>query len=484
MSSIRQIFFSERVDKDVTGQDRLEQLGYESHFDRRLSLWGNMSLTLSDITPMGSLLAIGIAVIALAGTGSVIAYIAGVIIAVMVALCMAELGSTYPVSGGIYSIIGKVLGQHAAFITLVAYIIEGVFLPATIALGIGTYAQSLSTALSVGVYSAIAMGIVTVLALMNIQSNALMTGIFLTIEVIIIVIIAVAGFTNVTQPVSAFTHAEGYVGGRLTSLGLGVIVGAISVALQSVNGYDAGIAFAEETTGPARRVGKSVLYMCIVGGVLELAAFLGAAFGTPSLRTFLTSSTPLTYVVKARWGDTIGTIVVIGAIIALFNACLAITLQFARIFWASARDKVWPGVVSRPLARTWARTHAPWVTTLIIGVIAIILCLSLSIVATATFVAVFTIANYVFMAVAAIWQRIAAPGEVRPFAMILWPLPPLIAGAGSLLAISQQTPTDLIIVAALFALGLIYSLTYLRSKGLNTVTLMVDAEKAGETTTP
>ncbi|WP_186526141.1 APC family permease [Leekyejoonella antrihumi] len=481
MSTMRQIFFSEHVDKDVTGEERLEQLGYESHFDRRLNLWGNMSLTLSDITPMGSLLAIGIAVIALAGTGSVIAYLAGVIIAVMVALCMAELGSIYPVSGGIYSIIGKVLGQHAAFVTLVAYIVEGVFLPATIALGIGTYAQSLSTALSIGVYSAIGMAIVTVLALMNIQSNALMTGIFLAIEVIIIVIIAVAGFTNLTQPISVYTHADGMVNGKLTSLGLGVIVGAVSVALQSVNGYDAGIAFAEETTGPARRVGKSVLYMCIVGGVLELAAFLGAAFGTPSLSKFLTSSTPLTYVVKARWGDTVGTIVVVGAIIALFNACLAITLQFARIFWASARDKVWPDLIGKPLSRTWARTHAPWVTTLIIGVIAIILCLSLSIVATATFVAVFTIANYVFIAVAAIWQRISSPDGVRPFAMILWPLPPIIAGVGSLLAISKQTYTDLIIVGCLFALGLIYSLTYLRRKGLNTMTLMADAEQLGET---
>jgi amino acid transporter len=477
MGRLSQIFLTEHPDKEVTGEQRLEDLGYRTHFDRRLNLLGNMSLTLSDITPMGSLLSVGIAVVAFAGTGAVIAYLAGAIIAIMVALCMAELGSTFPVSGGIYSIIGKVLGQHTAFLTLVAYIVEGVFLPATIALAIGAYTSSLTTALSAGVYAAIAMAIVTLLALLNIQSNAVMTGVFLTIEVLVIIVIAVAGFANISQPISAYTQAQGIVDGKLSSLGLGAIVGAVSVALQSVNGYDAAIAFAEETTGPARRIGKSVLYTCLIGVALELAAFVGAAFGAPSLSKFLTSSTPLTYVVTAHWGDTVGKIVVIGAIIALFNACLAITLQFARILWASGRDRVWPEVVSRPLSLTLARTHAPWVTTLFIGVIAIILCLSLSIVATATFVAVFTITNYVFMAVAAIWHRIASPGTVRPFAMILWPLPPVIAGAGSLMAISQQSYTDLIIVGALLLLGLIYSLLYLRHRGLNTTSRMSDASQ-------
>src|SRR5919204_5827962 len=84
------------------GDARLRQLGYTPRLERGLTTAGSVILTLSDITPAGSLLVVGIAVVALAGTGSVIAYLAGAGVAVMVALCMAELGSLYPIAGGIY----------------------------------------------------------------------------------------------------------------------------------------------------------------------------------------------------------------------------------------------------------------------------------------------------------------------------------------------------------------------------------------------
>lgn len=474
MTTHEQTSLTRPPDHEITSEQRLAELGYESRFHRRLTLTGNMSLTLSDITPMGSLLSVGLAVVALAGTGSIIAYLVGAFIAVTVAYCMAELGAAFPVSGGIYSIVGRVLGRDVAFLALVSYVVQAIFLPATIALAIGTYLNSLDSSLNVGIWSAVAMAIVTVLALLRIHANAVMTGIFLTLEVLVIIVIAVAGFSNITQSLSTFTHAQGVVGGQFTALGAGAVVGAVAVTLQSVNGYDAAIAFAEETKGACRTIGKAVLYTCLVGAVLELAAFIGAALGAPSLKTYLTSTTPLTYVVEAHWGHTVGTIVVVGAIIALFNACLAITLQFARILWASGRDRVWPKVISGPLHQTWERTHAPWVASLFIGILAVVLCLTLSLVATVTFVAVFTIANYVFVAVAAIVYRIKSPGSVRPFRMPLWPIPPVIAGVGSLIAISQQTLNDILIVAVLFVLGLIYSALYIRRKKVDVTALTAE----------
>jgi len=123
---------------------RLRQLGYTPRLERGLTTKGSVILTLSDITPAGSLLIVGIAVIALAGTGSVIAYLAGAGLAVMVALCMAELGSQFPVAGGIYSIVARVLGTWASFLTLLSYVGQAIFLPASIALGVGTYLNSLT----------------------------------------------------------------------------------------------------------------------------------------------------------------------------------------------------------------------------------------------------------------------------------------------------------------------------------------------------
>lgn len=49
----------------------LEDMGYQASLQRGLNLIGNLALTLSDITPTASLLVVGTAVIATAGTGSV-----------------------------------------------------------------------------------------------------------------------------------------------------------------------------------------------------------------------------------------------------------------------------------------------------------------------------------------------------------------------------------------------------------------------------
>jgi amino acid transporter len=452
------------TDGTQDGDSRLRQLGYTPRLERGLTTLGSVILTLSDITPAGSLLIVGLAVVAVAGTGSVIAYLAGAGLAVMVALCMAELGSLYPIAGGIYSIVARVLGTWAAFLTLLSYVVQAIFLPASIALGVGVYLNSLNDSFPVNLSAAVAMVIVTGLAMLRIHVNAVMTAVFLALEMVVILVIAVAGFSHPTQSVSTFLHPVGMVDGALASFGTGAVIAAVAIALQSVNGYDAAISFAEETKGSTRNVGKAVLLSCLIGVGLELSAFLGAAFGAPDLKNFLGSSTPLTYVVEQRWGHTATTVLIVGAVIAFFNACLAITLQFARVLWASGRDGIWPGPVSRGLQRLLPSTDAPWVATLVVGTCATILCFASNIVAVVTFVSVLTILIYVFVGVATIVSRQRDKVSERPFRLPLYPLPPIIAILGALLALSQQAHKDLIIVVIIYAAGLAYYFFYLRSR--------------------
>jgi amino acid transporter len=447
------------------GHDRLRELGYEQRLTRRLGLAGSIAITLSDITPAGSLLVVGIAVVAVAGTGSALAYLAGCLLAVTVAMCMAELGSMYPIAGGVYSIVSRVVGTPAAFLTLLSYTVQAIFLPASIALGIGTYLHSLNHVFPVNASAAVAMVLVTGLALLRIDTNAIMTGVFLALEIVVVIVIAVAGFSHPAQHFSVFVHPTGLADGKLVSFGAGAVVAAVAIAMQSVNGYDAAIAFAEETKGSSRTVGIAVLLSCVIAVVLEFGAFLGAAVGAPDLKNFLGSDTPLTYVVQERFGHAAGTAISVGAVIAFLNACLAITLQFARVLWASGRDGIWPGPVSRALARIIPSTRAPWVATLVVGVFAVVLCFLSNLVAVVTFVSVLALLLYVFVGVAAVISRLRDRAVQRPFRMPVWPVWPLVAVAGSVTALTQQTHRDLVIVACLYAAGLLYYALYLRRRG-------------------
>ena len=95
---------------------------------RGLSVRGVVALAVSDITPMASLLIIAPVVLAAAGTGAMWAYLVGCFLAVNVALCMGELGSMYPVAGGLYSIVHRVLGRPIGFLALVAPILAALLL--------------------------------------------------------------------------------------------------------------------------------------------------------------------------------------------------------------------------------------------------------------------------------------------------------------------------------------------------------------------
>lgn len=450
--------------------------------ERSLSLRGVVALAISDITPMASLLIIAPVVLGVAGSAGIWAYLIGCFLAVNVALCMGELGSMYPVAGGLYSIVHRVLGRPLGFLALVDYIVQGVFLPASIALGVGTYLHSLSSSIPISLSSAIAMALVTLLAVLRIQVGAVLVAIFLAIEVLVILTLSIAGFAHWNQPLSVLTHPVMADGSTLTTVGAGAVVAAVAVTMFSVNGYDSAINFAEETRGAASNIGKAVVIAACAGIVLELIPFIAGQFGAQNLHGYLSSATPLTDLVAAVWGNTAKNIIIVGALLAFINALLAITLQFARILWSSGRDRAWPPAINHAIGQVHPTFRSPWVATILTGGVATILCFAADLVTTVTFTAVLIIVLYGLIAVAALVSRIRDKDHDRPSRMPLWPVPPVLVIIGIVVALTKQTGHDMFIVVTLFVVGLIYYFIYLHRSQHDrwiphTLTEQVDAEE-------
>jgi amino acid transporter len=440
------------------GEQTLAELGYKQELNRAVSVVGTIALVVSDITPTASLLVIGPVVIAVAGSGSVWAYLIGCFIAINVALCMGELGSMYPVAGGLYSIVTRVLGRPIGFLALLDYIGQAIFLPASVAIGIGVYVQALNPDIPSNIAAGVVMILVTLVALLRINFNAVLTGFFLLLELIVVVVLALAGFTHWHQPLSILTSPVLSDG---TAVGIPLIFTAVAVAMFSVNGYDSAINFSEETKGSAAHVGQAVVGAAIIGIIFELVPFIAVVFGAPDMPSFLASTTPLTDVARAAFGDTFVNIITYGAIIAIFNASLAITLQFARIVWSSGRDRAWPGPISDAIAKVHPTLRTPWVATLLTGGLAAVLCFQSTLVAVVTFTAVLLIVLYALIALSALVSRIQQKDAPRPYKMPFWPVPPIIALVGTIVALTQQKILDLEIVAGIIIFGLIYYFLYL-----------------------
>lgn len=446
---------------NVEGEDLLESLGYKQELSRAVSVLGTIALVVSDITPTASLLVIGPVVLATAGSGALWAYFLGAFIAINVALCMGELGSMFPVAGGLYSIVTRVLGRPVGFLALLDYIGQAIFLPASVAIGIGVYVQALNPDIPSNIAAAAVMILATIVAILRINLNARVTAVFLVIELIVVSVLALGGLTHLRQPLSILTSpvlADG------SAVGLGLVLTAVAVAMFSVNGYDSAINFSEETAGSAAHVGQAVVGAALIGIVFELVPFVFVVFGAPNLGAFLGSTTPLTDVARSAFGDTFVNILTYGAILAIFNASLAITLQFARIVWSSGRDRAWPGPISDALATVHPGLRSPWVATILVGGLATILCLQSTLVTVVTFTAVLLILLYALIALSALVSRVRQTHLPRPWRMSFWPIPPVIALIGTVVAITQQKTSDLLIVGAIIVAGLVYYYAYLKPR--------------------
>ena len=439
---------------------------YEQQLARAIGVLGNICITVSGITPTASIFIIAPVAFANQGSGTFLAFVIAAVIGLGMAMCYAELGSAFPIVGGQYSIVARVLGKPVGFLAFVDFLALAVFIPSSIALGAGQYVAVLwPAANNANLIGLIIMLITTVIAILHIRFNAVVTGIFLAIELLAVGTVTVVGFTHIHQPLSILIFPQ-TVGAHnlLTPISLGLLLAGVSTAIFAYNGYDAPIIYSEEMTGPRRGVAKAIFWSLAITIVAELVPVTAALVGAPSLSALVTSSTPMAYVLTSLGGSTINALVSLGVLLAIFNGNIAIMLTFGRLVYSSGRDKAWPEPISRWLAMTQPRFKSPWVATALVGIVGALLTYFSSVAALVTFTGVLLIILYGLVALSALVSRFTQRDLVRPYKMLLWPLWPLIGLVGCVVVFTQQTLTDMGICAAIFLVAGIYYVVYLRPR--------------------
>jgi amino acid transporter len=449
----------------VSGERELEGLGYEQELKRALTLVGDVALVVAGITPATALLIIGPVALAQAGTGAFWAYLLAAVIAVCMALCFAELGALYPTAGGQYPIVTRVLGKQLGFIVMLNNVALAIFIPAAIALGFGTYLTSLFSGLNPNLASCALVIVATGVAMLSISDNAWVTKVAVTLELILLGGLVILGVASVHQPLGTlFDPVSVSPSGTSTAVGFGLIFSAVTTGLFSYNGYDAAITFSEETEGEAKEIGRGVMVAAAISIVFQVLPLAAVILAAPNLGDFFGAQAPFTYVVESVIGRTGNEVVTIGILIAIFAAVQAIILAFARFLYATGRDRAWPTGASNSLTRLSDRFGSPWVAALVVGGLTAVLTFFSDAVLAVTFTGVLIAVNYALIAVSALVSRMRQPRLARPWRMPLWPLPPLGALVGVAIAISQQTGTDLLIVALILVAGAIYYALFLRPR--------------------
>jgi amino acid transporter len=440
-------------------QNRLEELGYEQGLRRRLKVWHVVGLALADVSPTMAVLFLTAGVFVVGGTFAVGAnlILAGVVF--LIALCLAELGTMYPIAGGMYSLVRNILPGPIAWITMFNYLLQGIVIPASIALGVAGFIKAMIPGLDViptPLFALIMLGIATAIALTRIEISTWVVLIMFGVNLIVLGIVTVAALANPSRGIAEVIFQPVVLdGGTLKAISFGLILATLAPAFNVINGYDSTLGFSEEMIGGERSLPKAVISAALLASFFILVPLIAAVVAAPDLKAFLNAEAPIVYSVEQSLGLGAGFIVNFGAATALFTAMIVLLMYFGRGVYTSGRDNVWPASISRRLAQL-NRFGVPGMGVLALALPAAVLVFLTALDFLIIFAGTIIAAVYFCIGLAAIWSRIAQKDVPRPYKMPLWPLPPIIVVVYIGIALALQGRPYLIaeLVLALIAVAL------------------------------
>jgi amino acid transporter len=342
---------------------------------RDIGVSGALLLTLSAITPASSVFVILPGALKIAGTGALLALLGAMVVGVCMAFVYAELASAFPHTGGEYVFVARTLGSGAGFTFLGLTVIGAVLSPAVLALGVGEYLANLVPGLAAPPVAACIIAGATLLGILNIKANAVLTGVFLGIELLALGILAYLGFSHVSRPLwPMLAEPVTLLEGHLASAPMPAIGLATSLAIFAYNGYGGAVYFGEEMRDASARVARTVLWALTLGVATQIIPVTAVLLGAPDLLALFASEMPFNDFIVSRGGAATNVIVSACVVLAMINAVIVLMLGNARLLFSTGRDQAWTRSVNDWLVRVHPRFRSPWAATLIAGAVSTLPC--------------------------------------------------------------------------------------------------------------
>jgi amino acid transporter len=280
-------------------EQRLAEMGYKQELNRSWSGFSNFAISFSIISILaGCFTTFGVGW----NNGGPMAIAWGWPIAsifiLMIGLCMSELVSAFPTSGGIYWWASKLGGAKAGYYTGWLNLIGLLAIDASVAYGcatfvdltLDTYSKSWAAHYSLTRVFIIFAIVLVLVALVNIFSSHLLAVInnisvwWHVAGASIVVLILLIAPSHHASVSSVFTHTvnntgffSGHGGGM--AFFLGVLPLSVILTQYTITGYDASAHLSEETHSAANSAAKGIwrsIFYSAIGGWILLLAFLFA----------------------------------------------------------------------------------------------------------------------------------------------------------------------------------------------------------------
>jgi amino acid transporter len=431
---------------------------------RQLSSFGVLLLTLSCLSPVFSIYGVGSDVLLRAGTGAAGMFICGIGVAVVWVVVYAELGSAYPYAGGDYVGVGSILGPWAGVASLTVWAVTVGPTVAFLAKTIATYTSDLAPAASPVIVTFGALGAAVAVALLAVRASAFVTGVFLGIEMLAVLVLIGAGLWRPVRSLAEVVLHPVTLGaaGVMGPVAIGAMALAGVSAAYATSGGNQAIAFGEELAEPHRHMGRVILLAGLIGAFATAVPVIAVVISASDLPSMLKSPAPFSAFIASVAGPAAGHALSVGVILAIFNALIAQIMFSARLFFSLGRDEIFHPTVNATLARVHRSSGAPRAATWVVGVISAACCL-LDTHVLVVFISGLTVYSLALVSFAVLVGRSRQlTGQPGYWRSLLFPLAPILGlilavafGVADLLDADAGRPS-LLILGAMIAAGLLW----------------------------
>jgi amino acid transporter len=402
----------------------IEQFGYKQELKRTLKF--------SDLIVYGMIFMVPIAPFAIFGgvfqaSGGMIAlaYIIAMVGMMFSANSYSQMAQAFPMSGSVYTYAARGIAKPVGFIAGWMILLDYILIPALLYLAAGMAMNGIIPSIPVWVWLVAFIGLNTVINYLGISLTAKVNKIMLVGELIALAIFLVVGISAVAAGKGAGFSFDAFFNPATFSWSL--VFGAASIAVLSFLGFDAISTLAEENSGSAKSLGRSMIGALLVVGTLFIAQTWVASMLVTDPASLIKNGDP-TGVAFYQASETAGghwmfILTAVSTAIAWgFANALVAQAATARLIFAMARD----GQLPKFLSKVDSKRQVPWNATLLVVIVSLALGIYLTLlpdglVAISALVNFGAIVGFMLLNASVIWWFFIKQKSGRVFVHLIYP---------------------------------------------------------------